>query len=94
MNANEFEWDEAKAAVNICKHRVSFEVACYVFDDPAAIEEMDDSENYGEDRYNVIGSVSGRLLCVTYTIRGLRYRLISARKAEPHEQKRYHEQAR
>jgi uncharacterized protein len=29
-----FEWDEAKAASNFSKHKVSFETACEVFFDP------------------------------------------------------------
>jgi uncharacterized DUF497 family protein len=76
------------------KHKVSFEVARYVFDDPDALDEIDASERYDEDRYNTIGMIRGRLFSVTYTIRGTRYRLISARGAEPREKKRYHEENR
>lgn len=94
MNEDDFEWDESKAALNARNHNVSFEVARYVFDDPAALDEFDDSERYGEDRYNIIGMIKGRLFFVSYTIRGTRYRLISARRAEPHEKKRYHEKNR
>lgn len=94
MNQEGFEWSEWKAAENLRKHKVSFEVACHVFDDRAAIEEIDDSEDYGEDRHNIIGMIRGRLFVVTYTIRGTRYRLISARRAEPYEKRRYHEEAR
>jgi uncharacterized protein len=94
MNPDDFEWDNQKAVQNLRAHKMSFEVARYVFDDPAALDEMDSSEYYGEDRYNIIGMVRGRLLFVTYTIRGTRYRLISARGAEPHEKKRYHEKNR
>ena len=31
-----FEWDEAKAATNVGKHRVFFEEAASVFEDPLA----------------------------------------------------------
>ncbi len=93
MNEDDFEWDEKKAARNNAKHGISFEVARYVFDDPAAVEELDGREHYGEDRYNITGIVGGRLLAVTYTIRR-RTRLISARLAAPHERKRYHEKVR
>ena len=94
MNSDDFEWYERKAAENDRKHRVSFEVARYVFDDRAAIEEPDNREDYGEDRFNIIGMVRGRLFFVTYTIRETKYRLISARRAMPHEKKRYHEENR
>ena len=35
--------------------------------------------------------VAGRMLFVTYTMRGDVIRIISARGAEPHEKRRYHE---
>ena len=53
---------------------------------------MDDRENYGEDRFTIIGVARGRLLFVAYTMRGEIIRIISARGAEPHEQREYHEQ--
>jgi uncharacterized protein len=93
MNEDDFEWDARKAVRNLAQHKISFEVARYVFDDPAAIEELDDREQYGEDRFNIIGVVSGRVIVVTYTIRN-RTRLISARMATSVERRRYHEENR
>lgn len=63
-----------------------------VFKDSFAIEWLDDRENYGEDRYVIIGIVNNRLLFVAYTMRGEAIRIISARGAEPHERRRYHEE--
>jgi uncharacterized protein len=63
-----------------------------VFKDPFAVEQLDDRENYGEDRFTIIGMARGRLLFVAYTMRGEIIRIISARSAEPHEQREYHEQ--
>lgn len=77
-----FEWDIAKAARNEIDHGVSFEAATIVFDDPFALEWRDDREDYGEDRYVILGIVDGRLLYVVYTLRGDVYRIISARGAE------------
>ncbi len=94
MQNDDFEWDDKKAAENYRKHRISFEVACEAFDDPAAIDEIDATEHYGETRFNIIGAVSGRLLFVTYTIREFRHRLISARLAKAQERRRYHEEKR
>jgi uncharacterized DUF497 family protein len=84
MNDDEFEWDDAKAAQNYADHGVSFDAAKDVFKDPFAIERLDDREEYGEDRYSILGMVDGRIIYVVY-------RIISARGAEPHERRRYHE---
>jgi uncharacterized DUF497 family protein len=88
---DKFEWDEAKAAQNYADHGVTFEAAERVFQDPFAIERLDDRDDYGEDRYVIIGMVDDRVLCVVYTLRNGAIRIISARAAEPHERRRYHE---
>lgn len=84
-----FDWDEVKERANIAKHGLSFQAAALVFLDPLLLE-FEDSGLYDESRWNVIGMVDGRLLFVTYTERGDRVRIISARGAEPHERRRYH----
>jgi uncharacterized protein len=86
-----FQWDDRKAAANRLKHGVAFEAARDVFKDPFAIEEIDDREDYGEERFILIGMASHSLLAVVYTMRGGRIRIISARGAEPYEQREYHE---
>jgi uncharacterized DUF497 family protein len=91
MNEPEFEWDAVKAAQNEANHGVTFEMARDVFQDPFAIEWLDDREDYGEDRYVIIGMVSNHLLFVAYTLRGEAIRIISARGAEPHERRQYDE---
>lgn len=92
MINEEFEWDDAKAESNIEKHGVSFEEACGVFRDPFAIELLDDRDDYGEDRYILIGMAAPGVLVVVYTVRDERNRIISARRAEPNERRFYHEQ--
>ncbi len=92
MSALRFEWDDAKAARNVADHGVSFEAATLVFDDPFGLEWRDDREDYGEERYVILGIVDGRLLYVAYAMRGETIRIISARGAEPHERRRYHEE--
>jgi uncharacterized DUF497 family protein len=87
MKEPEFEWDAVKAARNEADHGVTFEMARGVFKDPFAIELLDDREDYGEDRYVIIGMGSYRLLFVAYTMRGEAIRIISARGAEPHERR-------
>ena len=73
-------------------HGVTFEAAREVFADPFALEWLDARENYGEDRYAIIGMAGRRLLFVAYTMRGEAIRIISARGAEPYERRRYHEE--
>lgn len=53
---------------------------------------MDDREDYGEERFILIGMAEGMLLFVVYTERGDRTRLISARQATRHEQDDYFQQ--
>ena len=60
------------------------------FLDPYVIE-LDHLDATGELRFNAIGLVDGRMLFVSYTIRGETIRIISARGAEPHEKRKYHE---
>ena len=92
MRDDEFEWGDAKAASNRTSHGVSFEAARDVFRDPFALDWLDEREDYGEERFSTIGLVDGRLLYVAYTMRDERIRIISARGAEPHEYRRYHDE--
>jgi len=87
-----FQWDDTKAASNYADHGVRFEAARDVFKDPFALDWLDEREPYGEERYVILGMVETRLLYVAYTMRGDKIRLISARGAEPHERRQYHEE--
>jgi uncharacterized DUF497 family protein len=72
---------------------VSFEVAKTVSQDAFAIDRLDDREDYGEERFVIIGMAEGHiLLFVAYTERGERIRIISARRATQIEQDDYFEQ--
>ena len=53
---------------------------------------MDDREDYGENRLILFGMVENRLLVVAHTLRSDKVRIISAREAEPHERRKYHEE--
>lgn len=88
MTELDFEWDDQKAAYNQRKHRVRFEEAASVFDDPRAAVRYDDTHSTSEDRWKVIGtSTRGRLLAVIYTVRGSTIRIISARNCDARETK-------
>jgi uncharacterized DUF497 family protein len=87
-----FEWDDAKAARNWRDQGVSFEMARDVFKDIFAVEWTDDSRDGEESRFAAPGMVENRLLFVAYTMRGDAIRVISARKAEPSERRKYHDE--
>ena len=72
------------------KHGIDFRTAAKVFLDPYVIE-FDDLDAAAELRINAIGLVEGRMPLVTYTMRGDVVRIISARGAESHEKRKYHE---
>jgi uncharacterized protein len=88
----EFEWDESKARINLKKHRISFEEAKTVFNDPFLITFPDPEHSEDEERYLSIGlSVRERVLVVVHLERHENIRLISGRKATPRE-RRFYEQ--
>ena len=83
-----FEWDPAKAAANLKKHRISFEEARSVFFDEFAIQYFDEAHSTNEVRFLMLGMSSGaKLLIVCHCGReqGEIIRIISARKATKRE---------
>lgn len=86
-----FEWDVDKNIANQRKHRISFETALHVFDDPDYIEQFDFEHSAEENRYVAIGRV-GDILFVVFTERGNAIRLISARLATRAERRLYYDQ--
>ena len=87
MQDDRFEWDDAKAAENVVKHKLTFEEAKPVFDDPGAVTCSDD--NPDENREITIGYAGNLLLFVVSTERDGRTRIISARRATRAEKRRY-----
>ncbi len=90
-----FEWDERKSRRNLAKHKVSFETAAVVFDDPRAVSVIERIEK-GEERWQTMGHVGGDVvLLVAHTYREEDgeevIRIISGRKATPRERKIYEE---
>jgi uncharacterized DUF497 family protein len=88
-----FVWEERKSRRNLAKHKVSFETAKLVFDDPRAISRLDRIE-HGEGRWQTVGLAGGIVvLLVAHTYHDEDgeevIRIISARKATPHERKMY-----
>lgn len=85
----QIEFNADKAQANAKKHGVRFDEAMLVFFDPDKIDALDDRKEYGEERRIVIGEIEGRGFVVVYALRGNVIRLISARKANEREQKKY-----
>jgi len=85
-----FEWDSKKALANKRKHRVTFEEASSIFDDPLSITIHDPAHSIGEDRFVTVGtSATGSLIVVVHTERGDTIRIISARSATRNEKRQY-----
>lgn len=86
----EFEWDPAKAAANLKRHRVDFNEAAGVLEDPFSTTYPDETHSDQEMRFLTIGSSRrGRVLVVAHTEREDTIRIISARRATRREREFY-----
>jgi uncharacterized DUF497 family protein len=83
-----YVWDENKRGENIRSHRVDFSAADH-FDWETAYVSVDDREDYGELREIAIGFIGARLHVLTFTRRGPWIRIISLRKAEKIDVRKY-----
>jgi uncharacterized protein len=83
--------DEAKSDRCLRGRGFSFTDILPAFVDPRARIERDRRRDYGEERFRLYGRVVRRLLVIVYTRRGAALRIISARKANAREGKRYAE---
>jgi uncharacterized DUF497 family protein len=59
-------WDPEKAALNILKHRLSFETASLVFNDPLLASKPDPHSD--GDRWQTVGKVGPAILFVVHTL--------------------------
>lgn len=91
MNGLRFEWDDVKAASNLRKHRISFDEAKTVFDDPDVLIKPDFEHSTTEDRAQALGmSVKLRILFVVFVeAQDDVFRIISARRATAGEAAEY-----
>lgn len=92
MESEEFEWDDDKNTENIKNHGISFETAVRAFDDERAIPLTDPEHSLiDEPRYALLGMCESGLVFISFTYRGTRTRIISARKASRRMQRIYAE---
>jgi uncharacterized protein len=86
----EYRFDPSKDTVNRAKHGVSLALAEILFAGPHLTIE-DDRFDYGEIRLIAFGLIRDRLFVCVYVDRGSIRRIISLRKANSREVKRYGE---
>lgn len=86
-----YEWDEAKRVANLAKHGVDFDEV-HGFEWASAVLARDARKDYGEPRFVALGRVGARLCVLVFAVRGEVVRIISLRKANPREVKRYEAQ--
>ena len=60
-----------------------------IFTDPSLLVEHDQRWEYGEERFRALGVIDSRVFVVVFTRRVRAIRIISARKANSREVKRY-----
>lgn len=85
----EFEWDQDKSDVCYIERGFDFAYVLRAFMDGDRLIHKDTRWDYGEDRYQLLAAIDGRIFFVVYTIRGTVIRIISARKANQREMKDY-----
>jgi uncharacterized protein len=85
------EWDDIKNQSNFKKHGIWFEETVTIFDN-TVITAQDNRKNYGEDRFISIGMIADVfIIIVVHTNRNGKLRIISARRANERERKKYYE---
>jgi len=92
-NIVKFEWDEAKNRINIRKRGIDFDDVREVFDGPMIVN-PDDREDYSEDRRVGTGFLRNMPVIVVFTEINDTIRIISARKANRYERKKFEKEIR
>ena len=92
--AMKFEWDETKSEACFAERGFDFAYVVRAFLDPNRVVNSDVRWAYGEDRYQLLGGIEGRVFFVAYTLRDQTIRIISARKANRREVHHYENAAR
>lgn len=83
-----FEWDPAKHEKNLRVRGIGFDEAALIFEGEVIVW-PDTRADYGEARINAIGDANGKLLRVTYTMRGEAVRIITAWRANRKDRQRW-----
>lgn len=81
-------FDTAKRLQTLANRKVDFEDAAQVFAGRTLTVE-DDRFDYGEERFQTVGFLAGRMVMIVWTPRGDARHVISMRKCNDREQARY-----
>ena len=82
------EFDKAKREITLFARGLDMARAKEVFASPH-MDQLDDRRNYGEVRIRTFGYLDGRPVFIVWTYRGLIRRIISMRRANEREIKKY-----
>jgi uncharacterized DUF497 family protein len=85
------EWDDSKDDENVRKHNIPLRFAELIFQGPF-VEEEDTRRDYGETRFKAVGPIvdfNNRIFVAIYTWRGVDRRIISLRRANDREIRKY-----
>jgi uncharacterized DUF497 family protein len=88
------DWDPDKDKLNWKKHKISFEEAAKVFDDPLQVNLLDHRIDANEERWITMGQIFDRIIVVVaHTVMNSHgeelIRIISARQATARERRQY-----
>lgn len=84
----DIEFDPIKDQANQVKHGLSLALA-EAFELETALVEIDGRNDYKEERFIALGLIGDRVHVMVFTVRGEAIRVISLRKANRREVKRY-----
>ena len=87
-----YVWDNDKHAANLARHRIDF-AAATSFEWGRAIIWQDQRREYGERRFLALARIEGRVHLMVFTPRAGYLRIISLRKANGREVRRYEKQS-
>ncbi|GFM37726.1 hypothetical protein DSM19430T_24100 [Desulfovibrio psychrotolerans] len=84
-----FDWDDTKRRANVAKHDIDFTLAAEMLQCAPHLV-RDSRKEYGEDRCQAVGEQDGMVLVVVFTMRDDNvFRIISARRANARERRKY-----
>ena len=93
MGENEHTvWDDPKNEANIRHRSIDFAGLENAFDGRLVLIREDKRRDYGEKRFNMLVNINGAILNITFTPRGDKQRIMSARLANRKERRLYHAQ--
>ena len=83
-----YEWDSNKNQANIAERGIDFEIA-EAFEWDCAIAWEDTRKDYPEQRFVALSPINGRVHVMVFTHREANIRVISQRRANPREVRKY-----